>query len=90
MSIEDLFKVIEDRIKTKKKNSYTNKLLKSGPKKIAQKFGEEASELIVDYLAGSKSRTVEEAVDVIYHLLVLLKSKKIKLKEINKEILKRK
>ena len=90
MSIEELFNIIEKRIKTKSKNSYTNKLLNLGPKKIAQKFGEESSELIIDYLKGSKKRTIEEAVDVIYHLLVLLKSKKISLKDINKELSKRK
>ena len=90
MSIEKLFEKIELRVKNKSKNSYTNKLLKEGPKQIAQKFGEESIELIVDYLSGSKKRTIEEAVDVIYHLLVLLKSKKINIKEINKEILKRK
>ena len=89
MSIEKLFEKIELRVKNKSKNSYTNKLLKEGPKKIAQKFGEESIELIVDYLSGSKKRTIEEAVDVIYHLLVLLKSKKINIKEINKEIDKR-
>ena len=90
MSIEELFNIIEKRIKTKSKNSYTNKLLNLGPKKIAQKFSEESSELIIDYLKGSKKRTIEEAVDVIYHLLVLLKSKKISLKDINKELSKRK
>ena len=90
MNIEDLFKVIESRVKNKTKNSYTNKLLKLGPKKIAQKFGEESSELIVDYLRGTKKRTIEEAVDVIYHLFVLIKSKKITIDEINKEINKRK
>ncbi|MDA9748725.1 phosphoribosyl-ATP diphosphatase [Pelagibacteraceae bacterium] len=90
MNIEDLFKKIELRAKNKTKNSYTNKLLKLGPKKIAQKFGEETTELIVDYLSGTKKRTTEEAVDVIYHLFVLLKSKKISLSEINKELSKRK
>ncbi len=90
MSIEDLFNRIEGRAKTNIKKSYTSKLLKLGPNKIAQKFGEESTELLVDYLKGSKKRTIEEAVDVIYHLLVLLKSKKITLKEINKEINKRK
>ena len=90
MNIEDLFTVIETRAKNKTKNSYTNKLLKLGPKRIAQKFGEEASELIIDYLKGSKQRTIEEAVDVIYHFLVLLKSKKININDINKEISKRK
>ena len=89
MTIEDLFKKIDSRVKNKTKNSYTNKLLKKGPKKISQKLGEEATELIIDYLNGSKKRTIEEAVDLIYHLLVLLKSKKVTLKDINKEIAKR-
>ena len=88
-TLDDLFKVIESRAKNKNKKSYTNKLLKLGPKKIAQKFGEESSELIIDYLNGTKKRTIEESVDVIYHLFVLLKSKKISINEIHKEILKR-
>ncbi len=90
MKIEELNTIINNRVKTRKKNSYTNKLLKLGPKKIAQKFAEESSELIIDFLKGSKKRTTEEAVDVIYHLLVLLKSKKITLNEIYNEIDKRK
>ena len=90
MKIEDLYKIITERVNTKKKNSYTNELLKSGSKKIAQKFGEETSELIIDFLKGSKKRTTEEAVDVIYHLLVLLKSKNISMNDIHKELDKRK
>ena len=90
MNIEELFNLIEKRAKSKNKSSYTKKLLKLGPKKIAQKFGEESSELIIDYLTGTKKRTIEEATDVIYHLLVLLMSKKIDLNDINKEITKRK
>ncbi len=90
MNIQELYKIIDERIKTNKKNSYSNTLMKLGPKKIAQKFGEESAELIIDYLKGSKKRTIEEAADVIYHLLILLKSKKITLDEINKELLRRK
>ena len=90
MNIDELFTIIENRFKSKIKESYTNKLLKMGPNKIAQKFGEESIELIVDYLNGSKKRTIEEAADVIYHLLVLLKSKKINIKEVYKELDKRK
>ena len=41
-------------------------------------------------IKGSKKRTIEEAVDVIYHLLILLKSKKITINEIHKELDKRK
>ena len=90
MNIDELFKVIEDRTKSKNKKSYTNKLLKMGPNKIAQKIGEESTELIIDYLNGSKKRTIEEAADLIYHLLVMLKSKKINLNDIYKELAKRK
>ena len=89
-SFSDLYKIIESRKTSKNKKSYTIKLFKEGEKRIAQKFGEEATELIVDFLKGSKKRTTEEAIDVIYHLFVLLSAKKIKLSELEKEILKRK
>ena len=85
-----LFNTIVKRAKSGKSNSYTKKLLKKGTKKIAQKMGEESNELIIDYLKGTKKRTIEEAVDVIYHLFVMLYSKKITFKDIEKEIIKRK
>ena len=88
--IEELYSTIRSRAISKKKNSYTNLLLKKGKNKIAQKIGEESTELIIDYLNGSKKRTVEEASDLIYHLLVLLYSKKISIKDIKKELTKRK
>ena len=71
------------------KKSYTKLLLKSGKNKIARKLGEESSELIIDYLNGTKKRTIEEASDLIYHLFVLLYSKKIDLNDIKKELKKR-
>ena len=85
-----LFNIIIKRAKTGKSNSYTKKLLNHGSKKIAQKVGEESSELIIDYLKGSKKRTIEEAVDLIYHIFVMLYSKNIKFNDIEKEIIKRK
>ena len=88
--IEELYSIIRNRARSKKKNSYTNLLLKKGKNKIAQKIGEESTELIIDYLNGSKKRTIEEAADLIYHLLVLLYSKKITIKDIKKELVKRK
>ncbi len=86
----ELYLTIEKRKKSKSKKSYTSQLLKEGEKKIAQKFGEESSELIIDYLKGTKKRTIEEATDVIYHLFLLLSSKKIKYTDIKKELIKRK
>ena len=46
--IEDLYKTIEKRDKSNNKKSYTKQILKSGKNKIAQKVGEESSELIID------------------------------------------
>ena len=89
-SFSELYKTIELKKTTKDKNSYTRELYKKGEKKIAQKFGEESAELIIDFLKGSKRRTTEEAIDVIYHLFVLLSAKKIKFNELEKEISKRK
>ena len=85
----ELFNLIAKRATNGKSNSYTKKLLKNGTKKIAQKVGEESAELIIDYLKGSKKRTIEEAVDLIYHLFVMLYSKNIKFNDIEKEIIKR-
>ena len=85
----DLFSIIEERKKSKSKQSYTFSLFKEGEKKIAQKFGEESAELIIDYLKGTKKRTIEEATDLIYHLFVLLSSKKISYKDIQTELTKR-
>ena len=88
--IEDLYKTIEKRDKSNNKKSYTKQILKSGKNKIAQKVGEESSELIIDYLIGTKKRTIEEASDLIYHILILLYSKKININDIKKELEKRK
>ena len=87
--LDHLFRMIEKKAKSKDPQSYTRELLKSGKNKIAQKVGEESSELIIDYLNGTKKRTIEEASDLIYHLFVLLYSKKIKLDDIKKELKKR-
>jgi len=86
---EELFYTIEKKAKSKDRKSYTKKLLRMGKNKIAQKIGEESSELIIDYLNGSKKRTIEEAADLIYHIFVLLNSKKINLDDIKKELKKR-
>ena len=87
--LDELFLTIEKKSKSKDIKSYTKDLLKKGKNKIAQKVAEESSELIIDYLNGSKKRTIEEASDLIYHLFVLLYSKKINLEDIKGELKKR-
>ena len=88
--LEELYLTIKLRDKGKRINSYTKSLLNQGKNKIAQKIGEESSELIVDYLNGSKKRVIEEASDLLYHLMVLLNSKKISVKDIERELKSRK
>ena len=88
-SLEDLYDIIKERSKDNIKKSYTKLLLKKGKKIIAQKITEESTELIIDYLNGTKKRTIEEAADLIYHIFVLLYSKKIDIKDLHKELKKR-
>tara|TARA_Y100000741_G_C18247815_1_gene556188 strand:- start:620 stop:928 length:309 start_codon:yes stop_codon:yes gene_type:complete len=88
--LEELYNIIQKAAKSRKKNSYTRSLIKKGHNQIARKVGEESIELITDYLNGSKKRVIEEASDLIYHLSVLLYSKKITIELIEKELKKRK
>jgi phosphoribosyl-ATP pyrophosphohydrolase/phosphoribosyl-AMP cyclohydrolase len=52
--------------------SYTARLIASGTKRIAQKVGEEAIELALAATSGSQQETIDEAADLVYHLIVLL------------------
>jgi phosphoribosyl-ATP pyrophosphohydrolase/phosphoribosyl-AMP cyclohydrolase len=52
--------------------SYTARLIASGTKRIAQKVGEEAVELALAATSGSQQETIDEAADLVYHLIVLL------------------
>lgn len=70
-------------------NSYTYKLLKSGVHKVAQKVGEEAVEVVIDAMRGNKERFKEECGDLLYHLLVLMKSQDVKIDEVMEVLEKR-
>jgi len=72
MSIQWLFDVIEDRKKNPAGESYTSSLFEEGLPKIAQKVGEEGTEVVVAALAQDDARLVEEVADLAYHTLVLL------------------
>ncbi len=85
--IYELEHIIDQRIKDNTEESYTNRLYKKGINKVAQKVGEEAVELIIE----SKDNNIElfknEAADLLYHLLILLKAKGVNLQSIE-EVLK--
>ena len=75
MSIQWLFDAIEDRKNNPTKKSYTASLFKDGLPKIAQKVGEEGTEVVVAALAQDDQRMVEEVADLTYHTLVLLSAR---------------
>lgn len=75
MSIQWLFEIIEDRKKNLIEQSYTSSLFKEGLPKIAQKVGEEGTEVIVAALAQNDQRLIEEVADLTYHTLVLLSAR---------------
>jgi len=88
--IRELFSSIEERKKNAPRDSYTASLFKAGIDRIALKVSEEALEVIQAATKETKTRVIEEATDLLYHLFVLLAKKRVSLKEIENEIRKRK
>lgn len=78
----ELEKVIDDRISNDNATSYTNELYKKGINKIAQKVGEEAVELVIEAKDDNIDLFQNEAADLLYHFLILLKAKNVKLETI--------
>lgn len=72
MTIQWLFDVIQDRKQNPSEKSYTASLFNDGLPKIAQKVGEEGTEVVVAALAQDDQRLIEEVADLTYHTLVLL------------------
>ncbi len=64
--------VIRNRIESDSDSSYTARLVSSGQSRVAQKVGEEALELALAATSGSASEQLDEAADLVFHLLVLL------------------
>jgi phosphoribosyl-ATP pyrophosphohydrolase len=77
MTIKELYAIIVDRKENPKEGSYTSSLFASGLPRIAQKVGEEGTEVVVAALAQEKERLVEEIADLTYHVLVLMAAKGI-------------
>ncbi len=77
-----LEQIILERLQHPIEHSYTSKLFTAGKKKIAQKVGEEASEVILEGIGNSPERLKEETADLLYHTLVLLAANNISLLEV--------
>jgi phosphoribosyl-ATP pyrophosphohydrolase len=81
-TIEKLAATIAARASASPDSSYTAKLLHAGIDKCAKKFGEEAVELVLAAASKDKVHTAQEAADVIYHLLVLLRASGVSLADV--------
>ena len=77
-----LEQTIHERINQNVENSYTNQLYKKGINKVAQKVGEEAVELVIEAKDSDAELFKNEAADLLYHYLILLKAKGFSLAEI--------
>jgi phosphoribosyl-ATP pyrophosphohydrolase len=70
-TLNRLWQVIESRRGADPASSYTAKLLSRGKAKVAQKFGEEAIEAVIEGTRGDRAALVGESADLLYHLLVM-------------------
>ena len=87
--LERLDITIQRKITESPNKSHTAKLFKKGIEKCAEKFGEEAIELIVACVKKKKREIIGEAADTLYHMCVLLRSKNISINEVLSELVSR-
>ena len=69
--------------------SYTTSLFQSGINRIAQKVGEEALETVIEATNGTNGRLVYEAADMLYHLIVLLSEKGLRIEDLAEALYRR-
>lgn len=85
-SISDLAAIIDARAAAGGEVSYTRKLLDKGTDHCAKKLGEEAVETVIAAIENDRGHLVAESADLIFHLLVLLKSRGVALAEVEAEL----
>jgi len=84
--LETLESVIARRLEESPDGSYTARLAAQGTLKVAQKVGEEAVELAIAAAAQDRAHVVAEAADLLYHLLLLLRLRDLRLADVVAEL----
>lgn len=84
--LRKLAAIIEARKSADVDTSWTAQLLAKGPEKVAEKFGEEAIEAIIEAVKGDRDALKAEAADVLFHLLVMLASQNVTLDDVLDEL----
>ena len=85
--LSELQDFINQRYHDMPEDSYTTSLFKKGVNRIAQKVGEEALETVIEATAGTKDKLVYEASDMLYHLIVLLTNKGLRIENLAQELI---
>lgn len=85
-TLDDLAHTISERAHAGAEKSYTSALLAKGPAHCAKKFGEEAFELAIAAAAQDEAAVRAEAADVLYHLLVVLRSRGVSFSDVVGEL----
>jgi phosphoribosyl-ATP pyrophosphohydrolase len=85
-TVHDLEKRVRERAQASAEVSYTRKLVDRGVAHCAKKLGEEAVEAAIAAVAEDRERTIAEAADLLYHLLVVLHMRGIALDEVEAEL----
>ena len=89
MTLEELYSIIQKRIKDLPSDSYVAALYKKGEDRILQKIGEEAIEVVLAGKGKNKKRVIEETADLYFMTLIFLNKKGISLEDILEELEKR-
>lgn len=87
--LSELQDFIEERHRQMPEGSYTTSLFRDGLNRMAQKVGEEALELVIEAVNGTDERMIYEGSDMIYHLLVLMTSKGLRIELMAQELMER-
>src|SRR3954467_12236579 len=88
-TIHDLAATIDARADSGGEASYTRKLLDKGPEHCAKKLGEEAVETVIAAIGDDRDQLIAESADLVFHLLVLLKSRGVALQDVEAALARR-
>lgn len=81
-TLDDLERIVAERASAAPEQSWTAKLLAAGPERAAKKLGEEAVEAVIAAVKGDRAELIAESADLLYHLLVVLKSRDVALQDV--------
>jgi phosphoribosyl-ATP pyrophosphohydrolase/phosphoribosyl-AMP cyclohydrolase len=84
--LAQLESIINQRVQDRPEGSYTAKLWAAGPKRIAQKVGEEGVEVALAVTAGERDELISEAADLLFHLTLALRKRDVSLSDVAREL----